>query len=147
MLRSVELAKTCYSQSVLRCFKNLLTWCLETSMVPHGDDSQAMNNGTTALLRKPLPARTYQFHRAPTPLWGPGGVPGEWTDVCGFIKPPGFETEWHIRNGVFEIPNDILLCQAWPLSTSGNISRLVVALGVCGPPRLPPLCCLRLAGV
>ena len=23
-----------------------------------------------------------------TPLWGPGGVPGEWSDVCGFLKPP-----------------------------------------------------------
>ena len=21
-----------------------------------------------------------------TPLWGPGGVPGEWSDVCGFSK-------------------------------------------------------------
>ena len=25
----------------------------------------------------------------PTPLWGPGGVLGEWADVCGFLKPPG----------------------------------------------------------
>ena len=33
----------------------------------------------------------------PTALWGPGGVPGEWADVRGFIKPPGSETEWHIR--------------------------------------------------
>ena len=39
----------------------------------------------------------------PAPLWGPGGVPGEWSDVCGFIKPPGSETEWHIRmHGAFE---------------------------------------------
>ena len=22
------------------------------------------------------------------PLWGPGAVPGEWADVCGFLKPP-----------------------------------------------------------
>ena len=28
-----------------------------------------------------------------TPLWRPGGVPGEWSDVCGFFKPPGFENE------------------------------------------------------
>ena len=26
----------------------------------------------------------------PPPLWGPGGVPGEWADVFGFIKPPKF---------------------------------------------------------
>ena len=28
-----------------------------------------------------------------TPLWGPGGVPGEWSDVCGFLKPRGSERE------------------------------------------------------
>ena len=32
----------------------------------------------------------------PTPLWGPGGVPGEWADVRGFIKPPESETEWRV---------------------------------------------------
>ena len=38
----------------------------------------------------------------PTPLFGPGGVPVEWADVCGFMKPPGSETEWHIRmHGAF----------------------------------------------
>ena len=25
----------------------------------------------------------------PTPLWGPGSVPNNWADVCGFLKPPG----------------------------------------------------------
>ena len=45
----------------------------------------------------------------PTPLFGPGGVPVEWADVCGFIKPPGSETEWHIRmHGAFEIPHETL---------------------------------------
>ena len=34
-------------------------------MVPHGDDSQAMNSGTTELLRRPLPTRAYQLHPAP----------------------------------------------------------------------------------
>ena len=24
----------------------------------------------------------------PTPLWGPGLIPGKWADVCGFLKPP-----------------------------------------------------------
>ena len=30
----------------------------------------------------------------PTPLWRPGG---EWSDVCGFLKPPGSEREWQVR--------------------------------------------------
>ena len=45
----------------------------------------------------------------PTPLWAAGGVPGEWADVCGFIKPPRTETEWHIRvHGAFEINREVL---------------------------------------
>ena len=29
--------------------------------------------------------------------------------VCGFIKPPGTETEWHIRmHGAFDINHDVL---------------------------------------
>ena len=38
----------------------------------------------------------------PTPLWGPGAVPGEWTDVCGFLKPPDFHERWKVRmHGAF----------------------------------------------
>ena len=45
----------------------------------------------------------------PTPLWGPGDVPGEWADVCGFIEPPGSENEWQIRmHGAFTILYDTL---------------------------------------
>ena len=41
----------------------------------------------------------------PPPLWGPGGVPGEWADVCGFLNPPGSEAEWHVRmHGAFTMP-------------------------------------------
>ena len=27
----------------------------------------------------------------PTPLWGPGEIPGKWADVYGFLKPPESE--------------------------------------------------------
>ena len=27
----------------------------------------------------------------PTPLWGPGAVPGTWADVCGFSQAPGLK--------------------------------------------------------
>ena len=44
-----------------------------------------------------------------TPLWRPGGVPGEWADVCGFLKPPESETEWQVRmHGVYTIPYSAL---------------------------------------
>ena len=40
----------------------------------------------------------------PTPLWGPGGVPGEWSDVCGVSNPPGSERDSHVRmHGAFTI--------------------------------------------
>ena len=39
-----------------------------------------------------------------TPLCGPGGIPSEWSDVCGFVKPPNFHAEWLIRKHcAFEI--------------------------------------------
>ena len=34
----------------------------------------------------------------PTALLGPGGVPGEWADVCGFIKPPSSESSSHFSS-------------------------------------------------
>ena len=44
-----------------------------------------------------------------TSLWGPGGVPGVWADLYGFLLPPGSETEWHLRmHGAFKIPHDSL---------------------------------------
>ena len=51
---------------------------------------------------KPIP-------EGPAPLWCPGGVPGGWADLCGFIKPPGTEREWRqIRvHGSFEISRDV----------------------------------------
>ena len=31
--------------------------------------------------------------RGPTPLWGPGSIPNNWADVCGFLKPPGSQQD------------------------------------------------------
>ena len=28
---------------------------------------------------------------------GPGAVPGEWADVCGFLRPPDFHEKWKVR--------------------------------------------------
>ena len=41
----------------------------------------------------------------PTPLWGPGPIPNNCADVCGFLKPPGSDRYWKVRmHGVFSIP-------------------------------------------
>ena len=73
-------------------------------MVPHGAANRAVILDPSASSRKPSPTRAY-----PTPLWAPGGVPGEWADVCGFIKPPVSENEWQIRmHGAFTSPYGML---------------------------------------
>ena len=84
-------------------------------LAPHrcGDQVECRVNGlmfvSPALLKKLLLIRTYQCHPAPTPLWGLGGVPGEWADVCGFLKPPESETEWQVRmHGGYTIPYSTL---------------------------------------
>ena len=44
----------------------------------------------------------------PTPLWGPGSIPNNWADVCGFLKPPGSDRYWKVRmHGAF-IPRKAL---------------------------------------
>ena len=45
----------------------------------------------------------------PTPLWGPGSIPGCWADVCGFLKPPESDKYWKVRlHGAFSIPHETL---------------------------------------
>ena len=45
----------------------------------------------------------------PTPLWGPGSMPNNWADVCGFLKPPGSDRCWKARmHGAFPIPRKAL---------------------------------------
>ena len=44
-----------------------------------------------------------------TPLWGPGAVPGTWSDVCGFLEPPESDRHWKVRqHGAFPFPHDAL---------------------------------------
>ena len=46
----------------------------------------------------------------PTPLWnGPGSIPDNWADVCGFLKAPGSDRCWKVRmHGAFSIPRRAL---------------------------------------
>ena len=44
-----------------------------------------------------------------TPLWGPGSIPNNWADVCGFLKPPGSQRFWKVsKHGAFSIPRQAL---------------------------------------
>ena len=45
----------------------------------------------------------------PTPLWGPGSIPNNWADVCGFLIPPDSDRYWKARmHGAFSIPRKTL---------------------------------------
>ena len=45
----------------------------------------------------------------PTPLWGPGSIPGNRADVCGLVKPPESDRHWKVRlHGAFSFPRDVL---------------------------------------
>ena len=47
------------------------------------------------------------------PLWGPGSIPDNWADVCGFLKPPGSQRSWKVnKHGAFSIPRK----NAWSAS-------------------------------
>ena len=54
-------------------------WCRQW-----GSESRLISSIEEAFVNPNLP-----MPPGPTPLWGPGGVPGEWSFVCGFLK-PGF---------------------------------------------------------
>ena len=69
-----------------------------------GSEPRPISNIQEAFANTDLPVPP-----GPTPLWRPGGVPGDWSDVCGFLKPPGSESEWQVRmHGAFTIPNSTL---------------------------------------
>ena len=79
-----------------------------TSMMPHGDFRSGNEQRRDSTFEEAFANTNLPIPQGPTTLWGPG-VPAEWADVCGFIKPPSSESEWHIRmHGAFEIPHEIL---------------------------------------
>ena len=77
-------------------------------MATHGDVDQVMTSGDSTF-EEAFANTNLPIPLGPTAFWGPDGLPGEWSDVCGFIKPPGSETGWHIRiHGAFEFFMELL---------------------------------------
>ena len=63
----------------------------------------------SVLLMKPLLIVPCLRHRASQPLWGPGSIPNNWADVCGFLKPPASQRFWKVsKHGAFSIPRKAL---------------------------------------
>ena len=45
-------------------------------------------NGNLSIIEEAFADSDLPMPPGPTPLLGPGAVPGDWADVCGFLKPP-----------------------------------------------------------
>ena len=83
-------------------------WCRQWS-----SESRLISSIEEAFVNPNLP-----MPPGPSPLWGPGGVPGEWSFVCGFLKPLRSENEWQVRmRGAFTVPVGMLIFK-------GNRSKL-----------------------
>ena len=69
-----------------------------------GDNQQRDSTTEKAFANTSLP-----IPHGSSPLWGPGNVPGERADVCGFTEPPNTDNEWQVRgHGTLEINCDVL---------------------------------------
>ena len=99
MLKSVELERSFSSLFATSCRQSTWTWWPVTS---------TEQPGVNRTLEEAFADTDFPTPPGPTPLWGPGAVPGEWTDVCGFIKPVNSHDMWKIRlHGAFKIPREI----------------------------------------
>ena len=97
MPKSVESGRSFSSLSAPKCRKSTLTWWPVISTEQPGANLIVTTLNLLVFERKHLPTQTFRCRLAPTPLWGPGTVPGEWTDVCGFVKPAKSHDVWKIR--------------------------------------------------
>ena len=67
------------------------------------------NPHPTSTLEEAFADTDFPMSPGPTPLWGPGAVPGEWADVCGFIVHPNSHNLWKVRlHGAFTIHREML---------------------------------------
>ena len=66
-------------------------------------------NGNLSIIEEAFADSDLPMPPGPTPLCGPGVVPGTWSDFCGFLKPPDSYERWKIRqHGAFSIHHDTL---------------------------------------
>ena len=97
------------SQFVPSRGKNKLTWLLVISTVQFGDTSQDHNSRSTVRLRRLSRTPSSQCHPAPHLCGSLRRIAGEWSDVCGFVKPPKSQSKRLMRkHGAFEINREVL---------------------------------------
>ena len=74
-----------------------------------GRRSNGNSRQPTSIIQEAFADTDLPVPPGPTPLWGPGAIPGEWTDVCGSIKPSDSCEKWKVRlHGAFTIHHETL---------------------------------------
>ena len=82
---------------------------LGTSTVLLGAAHAATIEKPTSIIEEAFADTDLLMPLGPTPLWGPGAVPGEWADVCGFFKPLDSHGRWKVRlQGAFSFTHSTL---------------------------------------
>ena len=85
---------------------NLSTWLRAISTGQHGGCS---NRNSISTIDEAFADCALPTPPGPTPLWGPGSIPNNWADVCGFLELPDSDRYWKVRlHGAFSIPRKTL---------------------------------------
>ena len=69
-----------------------------------------------------------------TPLWGPGSIPNNWADVCGFLMPPGSQLFfWKVnKHGAFFHSSTVIMRRGFICSSSIGITSGTIRLTTTG---------------
>ena len=72
----------------------------------NGTAWRCSNRNNISTIEEPFADCALPTPPGPTPLLGPGSIPGCWADVYGFLKPPESDQHWKVRlRGAFSIPH------------------------------------------
>ena len=92
--KSVESGRSFSSPSAPFCWKSTWTWSLVTATEVLGANQLVTTHNPTSILEEAFADTDFPIPPGHTPLWGPGAVPSEWTDVCGVVKPADSCDKW-----------------------------------------------------
>ena len=107
--KSVESGRSFSSLSAPLCRQSTWTWSPVTSTELPGANQMVTTPQPTSIPEEAFADTDFPLLPGPTPLWGPGAVPSERTDVCGFVKLPNSYDKWKVRlHGAFTLPGETL---------------------------------------
>ena len=99
--------RSCSLLSALWCLKN--TWTRLLGIFNLAAWRRDTSANSISIIEEAFVDCALPMPPGPTPLWGPGAVPGGWADVYGFLKPPDSNERWRVRqNGACPVHHEAL---------------------------------------